>query len=678
VNHDSIHLAWAELLSRSTGAPFHPEPCRQATADLPAPDAGPEVVATFLDQLGYGFQSLGGDAEAALDMLARQHPVLWWDGEREALELWTDRRRNRVRTVAPGHPPRWRPVPESAQNSAAWAISPEPVIKGWPKEGPLKRMFALLQLERADIQVVVIYALVTGALTLTTPIALQALVGTLRLGTLLQPLVVLTLLLVFALSLLAVLRALEIHLVEILQRRLMVRIVSDLSHRLVLAHPDQLRAKGGPNLLNRFFDLFLIHKSLSFLLLDGLDLILGTAIGLLLLAFYHPLLLAFDVLLIMALSALLFLPIRRGLKTGVKESKSKHQLAEWLEQLAAENPVFRSSGGRQWARDRIDGLSRDYILQRTDHFRIIMGQTISALALQALAAGALLGLGGWLVMQGQLTLGQLVAAELVVTTVMASVSKVGKHLESFYDLVASSDKLGQLLELDFNEGRGHAPQTTAPRHLRFEGLTLVRGSRVLVKDLHLDLAPGDRLAVVGPSGSGKTAFVESVFDGSRRGGGRIQLGDIDVRQLDQTWLQDQVATISDEGWLRLSIRENLRSGSPATDFDLDEALARVGLSDSISKLPGGLDTVLDPKGRPLSSTEAIRLLVARTLLRAPAVVLVDGVFDRVSEAEAEHLLGLLEGDGRIIVETTSSWDRGRRSPRMVTLAPTPTIEEVSS
>ncbi|MGF1508738.1 MAG: ATP-binding cassette domain-containing protein [Myxococcota bacterium] len=677
---DSNQLAWAELMTKWTGAPFHPEPCRRAIAEIPSPEAGPEVVSTFLDRLGFGIQSLGDSANAAVNMVAKEHPVVWWDGPQQKLELWVARRRDKVRVVCPGHPPRWRqvPGPDEVSGSSAWAISPQPVIKGWPKEGPLRRLLALLRLERADLQVVLIYALVSGVLTLTTPIALQALIGTLRLGTLLQPLVVLTTLLVVALGLLAVLRALEIHLVEILQRRLMVRVVSDLSHRLVLADVEGLRAKGGPNLLNRFFDLFLIHKSLSFLLLDGLDLVLGTIIGLLLLAFYHPLLLAFDVFLMTSLFILLFFPARKGLVTGVKESKAKHRLAEWLEQLASENPVFRSSVGRRWARDRIDGYSRDYLQYRSTHFRVLMTQTIGALTLQAVASGALLGLGGWLVMQGQLTLGQLVAAELIVTTVMASVAKVGKHLETFYDLVASSDKLGQLLELDFDEGRGHVPQIQPSARLRFEDLAVVRGSRVLVSNLNLELAPGDRISIVGRSGSGKTTLAESLFEASLRGDGRIIYGDLDVQRFDKTWLRDQVAMIGDEGWLRASLRENLRMGHAVEPSELDAVLEQVGLSEAINKLPAGLETVLDPRGRPLSAIEAVRLLVARALLERPPIVIVDGVFDLLPADECEQLLGLLAAPDRITIHLTTSWERARRSPRLLNLSPSDETAEVIS
>lgn len=205
---------------------------------------------------------------------------------------------------------------------------------------PWLRLRAFLGIEKRDLGVVVVYALVVGGLTLATPIAVQALVNTVAFGSLLQPLVVLTLLLLGGLSFSALLAVLEAYVVEVLQRRVFVRVADDFGRRLPTLRGEVFDGKHVPELANRFFDVLTIQKSLSVLLLDGLALALQTIIGMILLGFYHPLLLAFDVMLV-ALLAVVLLMGRGAVATGTSESTAKYRTAAWLEDVARTSPILR-------------------------------------------------------------------------------------------------------------------------------------------------------------------------------------------------------------------------------------------------------------------------------------------------------------------------------------------------
>ena len=164
-------------------------------------------------------------------------------------------------------------------------------------------------------------------------------------------------------------------------------------------------------------------------LLDGIGLILSAVIGMAVLAFYHPWLLGFD-LVMMASIAFIILVLGRGaVDSAIKESKNKYYMAAWLEDIARCPTTFRTAGGTDLALERTDRLVHEYLEARQKHFRILMRQILFALGLQAVASTALLGIGGWLVVDGQLTLGQLVAAELIVTVIVRAFAKLGKHME---------------------------------------------------------------------------------------------------------------------------------------------------------------------------------------------------------------------------------------------------------
>ena len=158
---------------------------------------------------------------------------------------------------------------------------------------------------------------------------------------------------------------------------------------------------------------------------------------------------------LLSLVAFVILVLGRGaVSSSIKESKMKYRMAAWLEDLTGCPMAFRHSGAGNFAIDRADRLTYEYLTARKLHFRVLMRQMVFVLGLQAVASTVLLGMGGWLVISGQLTLGQLVAAELIVTVIVGSFAKLGKHVESFYDLLAAVDKLGTLFDLPMERRDG--------------------------------------------------------------------------------------------------------------------------------------------------------------------------------------------------------------------------------
>ena len=325
---------------------------------------------------------------------------------------------------------------------------------------PLRRFLGLLNFDRRDIGYVVLFAFVSGILALATPLAVESLVNVVSWGTYIQPLIVLGLMLLTCLGLAGVLKVLQTVVVEMIQRRQFVRIVGDLAHRFPRANQASLIGAYPRELANRVFDIMTIQKATAILLLDGVSIVLTTIVGLVLLAFYHPFLLGFDMVLVMAMISITWLLGRGGIRTAIEESMTKYEVAHWLQDVLASPSVFKTGGGEVLAIARSNQLTANYINARQRQFRVVIRQVIFAVGLQVVASTALLALGGWLVIDGQLTLGQLVASELVVTVVVGAFAKAGKSLEKFYDLMAGIDKVGHLLDIpvDRRYEPGHFPK----------------------------------------------------------------------------------------------------------------------------------------------------------------------------------------------------------------------------
>ena len=504
---------------------------------------------------------------------------------------------------------------------------------------PFARLRQLLQPERRDIVGVVVFAAAVAVLSLATPIAVESLVNTVAFGVLMWPVVVIAGILMTCLGLAAAVRAMQVYVVECVQRRLFVRVVADYAHRLPRLRLDAFDRRYGPELANRFFDVLNLQKSLAILLLDGVSLVVTAFVGMVVLAFYHPFLLGFDILLLLMIAFVLFVLGWGGVSTSIHESHAKYDVAAWLEELLRCLRAFKFAGGQRLALERADHLAGEYVTARRQHFRVVWRQTVFALGLQVVASTALLGLGGYLVINRQLTLGQLVAAELIVALVVASVAKLGKYAETYYDLMAGAEKLGLLTDMPLEREGGEAiADSERGLAVRVCGVDQV-SHRTLSSPAEWHVATGERVALIGPPGSGTTTLFEALCGLREPGHGIVEIDGIDLRGLSLERLREQVALVEGSDIFVGTVIENVVVGrSNLTPGDVREALQVVGLLKAVHDLPGGLNTPLTPNGGPLSATQSLRLGIARALVGRPRLLILDGVLDALDLRECSDLL----------------------------------------
>jgi ABC-type bacteriocin/lantibiotic exporter with double-glycine peptidase domain len=415
-----------------------------------------------------------------------------------------------------------------------------------------------------------------------------------------------------------------------------------------------------------------VQKSASGLLLDGINVLFSTLIGLVVLGFYHPLLLLFASVLLALLVLVVFLPGHRAVRTSIDESYAKHAVVGWLEQIAMFPLLFRASGAADLACSRADQLALDYLAARKSHFRILLGQVIGLLGLQAVASSALLTIGGWLVLRAELTLGQLVASELIVASIVAAMSKLGKHLESWYDAMAAVDKLGYLVDLPVERETGEKPavaDTGLRVELRGVGYTPPDGLPLL-QNQNLQIPPGSTWGLVSPGGLGGSALLDILAGLREPTSGQVLLNGIDLRLWNLAELRRQVFLVRGQDIVQGTILENVRLGRPDIGIDeVNRALDCVGLLEAVHRMPDGLETALSPGGHPLSSSQRSRLILARAIIRKPRLLLVDEALDGLEIETLERLEAALfdAREPRTLVLVTRDPDLIRRCDHSVHL-----------
>ena len=357
------------------------------------------------------------------------------------------------------------------------------------------------------------------------------------------------------------------------------------------------------------------------------------------LAFYHPYLLAFDVVLVLAILFTMFVLGYGAVKTSIKESKTKYAMAAWLEDLARCRTTFRYDGAAEFALERSDQLIYDYLTARKKHFRVLMRQIIFMLLLQALASTGLLAIGGWLVISGQLSLGQLVAAELIVAVVVGSLAKLGKHIEGFYDLMASIDKLGSLFDLPIERTDGLLTMSSGLGIAARDVCYSLPDGREVLKEVSLTVKSGQKVAISGPSGCGKSLLLDILFGLREPTSGVVTVNGIDPRDVRPDVLRRHVALARDIEIFEGTIAENVHLERPDISIgDVRAALEVVGLMPAIQQQPMGLDTRLTSSGNPMTTSQLRRIMVARAIAGAPEIVLLDEILDSMSDTSAALIL----------------------------------------
>ena len=521
---------------------------------------------------------------------------------------------------------------------------------------PIKRLLEIIQLERSDLYILLMLIVGYGLLGIATPVAVQALVNIVTMGGVLQPLYVVSTILFFLLLLSGVLYIFECYVVELIQRRLFVRTTMSVANNTQGIDTVVYDSANPVELVNRFFDISNVQKAAATMLTVGLTAFLQGLIGSLILIFYS---ISFAIVVLLMLAVLVFIIFVLGKNaeaTAIEESKVKYATAAWLESIARNFYLFKFYNGLQRSKSITHDYITNYLDKRSQHFRVLLLQNIGSILLYAAAGTAMLALGGALVIQGQINLGQFVAAELIIFGVLSAYVRFIGKLEYFYDMLAALDKIGVLDDLPQEQVGLHKLDVPQLESIAAFELGFNYSSRIQpIKDLSFELKRGESLAILGASGSGKSTLIGLITALRSPSAGHVEFNGNDLRQLDQTQVRAHIGLAAKIEFIEDSILENVRLNRIDISLTkINAVLHDLGLLADFQNLEAGIDTVLTAFGAPLSTTQQQRLMLARALVAQPDLLIIDGLLDNLSHSELEMVLHLLQNyqtQGMLIVTT---------------------------
>ncbi|WP_366513720.1 peptidase domain-containing ABC transporter [Moorena sp. SIOASIH] len=391
---------------------------------------------------------------------------------------------------------------------------------------------------------------------------------------------------------------------------------------------------------NRKIERFLTGEALS-ILLDLLTVFIY--VGLMVWYSWKMALLALVIVPPFLLLALIATPFLRRISREIFQSTAKEN-SYLIEALSGVSTV-KSTAVEQTVRWHWEELLNKEIRTSFDGQVISNRLQIFSNAIEAVVTTSLLWYGAWLVIQNQLTIGQLVAFNMLLGNIITPFQRLTVLWNQFQEVVIAMERINDVLDAEpeedlLNQARQSLPSIQG--HIAFDNVTFryhPESDLNVLENLSFQVKPGQMVALVGRSGSGKTTISKLVLGLYPPTDGKVLIDGLDITSLSLGSLRSQVGVVDQDTFLfGGTIRENISLGHPAASLDeIIEAARLAGADEFIKQLPMGYETQIGEGGGTLSGGQRQRIAIARALLGNPKLLVLDEATSHL-DAESERII----------------------------------------
>ncbi len=512
-----------------------------------------------------------------------------------------------------------------------------------------KLVSKVLNIKKGVIKLLVLFSLCISILTLIIPIAVQTIVNTLAFSTLKQPLFILVLLVIFILILAGLIRVFQIMIVENIQQYFFTDIALRFAKLLPRLKFRELNAHRGPEIINRFFEVIPIQKTLSILLIYIIELVIQAITSFLLLAFYHPYLLVLDGILVISFIIVLVLPYSKAISSALNESDYKHKTVAWLEEYLHCPNLFKFNNNDNYLLNKVDINIKQYLIHRTEHFKQIIKHFIGFYGIYVFANASLLGLGGYLVLSQQLTLGQLVAAEIVLNALVYSFLRLCYHLRDLYALAASCKKINSVFELDYepcvsNSSYRESTKFQVSPSIEFDNISYTNSlGESVIKDFSLSISSGEIICLIIIAKTKRNLVLDSLLGFNYTYQGNIRLNGNILTTKEKLLLRKKSYLIQDLEFIPGSLYENMTlNRQDVSKSQLNDMFSKLNILSDVESLPEGINSPILTHKIDLTHATLYKLSIIRAFLAQPILLILDEVLDNFKKHDIQLILKFLK------------------------------------
>lgn len=507
---------------------------------------------------------------------------------------------------------------------------------------PTKRFWDLLKKYKKEIRHIYIYALFIGIVNLSLPLGIQAIINFLQTGELTSTWVILVSVVLLGIAITGLLQILQLRVVENIQQDLFTSSAFEFAFRIPKISFLQLDKIHAPELVNRFFDTLTIKKGLPKILIDFSLAVFQISFGIILLTIYSPYFILLGFILAFILWIIFKVTGPKGLSTSIKESKHKYFLAHWLEEIARVNRSFKILALNNYHLHKTDNIVKDYLGARESHFRVLISQFSLFILFKVIVAAGLLLLGGFLVFQEQMNIGQFVAAEIIIILIINSIEKILLTIDTIYDVLTALDKIGYVTDLALDTDDGIAilnPQEGISVKARDLMFGFPDKKEKLFKELSFQIDSNEKVVLTGPSGSGKSLLLQLLAGIHNVEQGELYFNDIPFSNYKRDEIYRNIGVaFSVNQIFEGTLKENILIGRDISSERFEEVLSFLKLDSYVRQQHKGAESFVDSGGRRLPRNIIQKILIARTLIDEPKLLLLEDPLQFINNDEKKEII----------------------------------------
>ena len=513
----------------------------------------------------------------------------------------------------------------------------------------LYKLFRLLRLDGKEITALYLLSILSGLIQLSLPLGIQAIINFAIVATgrkqLPASMWVLILLVVLGVLFTGMLKINQMKIVEKIQQKIFTRFSFEFSYRIPKLNVISIDQYHLPELVNRFFDIPTLQKSLAKLLLDIPTAVIQLCFGLILLAFYNSVFIVFGIILLVVLYLILYISSPKGFEASLEESNYKYDLGGWVQEIARGIKTFKFFNSFNLHLEKTNHLLEGYLHARNRHFQILKLQYWSLVVFKILITASMLIVGGILLIRQEINIGQFIAAEIIILTIMNAVEKLIVSLETVYDLLTSVEKINKITEKPIDEEGSYEFVKKQGIEIEAKNLSFGFEKTPILKNISFLIKPGQKVAITGDGDSGKTVLLRMLTGVFQDFEGDLSFDQVPINNYNLNTLRNNIGIyMQKQDIFSASLWENITLGNKEVkEQDVLDTFKIVGLDNFYKSLSKGFDTHLEPTGKQLSSSSVQKLLIARSLLNQPALLLLDEPMKLIAADDKQYLKNYLFG-----------------------------------
>jgi ABC-type bacteriocin/lantibiotic exporter with double-glycine peptidase domain len=360
------------------------------------------------------------------------------------------------------------------------------------------------------------------------------------------------------------------------------------------------------------------------------------------------------------------------MQTSLEESSYKYKIAHWLKEVSQARFSFSLSGNQKLHISRTDSHLQGYLTARDEHFKVLVKQYVYLIVFKVLIALVFLIIGGLLVINQQMNIGQFVASEIIILLVLSAVEKLILSVEVVYDVLTAIEKISQVTDLELEQELSDGYKLESAEgfsvHLENVSCQIQDFEMNLLSNISVKINHNEKVCIVSDSSVSSNLLFHLIVGLCETDQGNVSLNGLPLVNLNKEFLREQIGAVVDQDLLIFgTLIDNIAFGRNDIDLKrIEEEVVELELKTFLQALPEKYHSVLNADIQFIPRDIVKKILIARAMIGDPRLVLLEEPTAGLTLVQKNVILNrVLKKDNVTVIIASSDVDVMERFPRII-------------